>query len=351
VRFLVKRNSLPRAEEVLHDVLVASPNNLEALKALAQVRLGRADWIGAQEAAEAIAKAGDQDKLADQILGVAYAGQKRLDESIEAFKRAHQASPSAQRPMLALVRAYVRAGKPAEAEQFLNAVLATNADNAFARLTLGQVYVVQGRTGDAEQAFREVIRRKPDEAAAYRNLASLYAREKRMDDATATIDQGLKAVPGDFALRLTRAGLLELQGNWEGAIAEYEALYKERPNSDVVANNLAALLTDHRTDAESRKRALALAERFKRSDVPYFQDTLGWVYYQLGDTDEAAGLLKKAAERGPAVPVFQYHLGMTYLAANQQTEARQALERALDLSKANPLPQEDRIREALKGIK
>jgi cellulose synthase operon protein C len=351
VRFLMKRNRLPRAEEVLTDMLGVAPNNPEVLKALAKVRLGRQDWIGAEEAAQAIAKIGDKERLADQIMGVSYAGQKRLDESIDAFKRAQRASPTAQRPMVALARAFVRAGKADEAEQFLNAVLASNADNTFARLTLGQVYVVEGKTAQAEQAFRETVRRKPDLVSGYRNLAALYAREKRLDEALQSIDEGLKAVPGDFALRLNRAGLFELRREWEAAIAEYEALYEERPNSDVVANNLAAVLTDHRTDAESKKRALALAERFRRSDIPYFQDTLGWVYYQLGDTEQAGGLIRDAAKRAPKVPVFQYHLGMVYLAEKQQDKAKEALQRALELSADNPLPEDEHICQVLQELR
>jgi predicted Zn-dependent protease len=92
-----------------------------------------------------------------------------------------------------------------------------DADNAFARLTLGQVYLAEGKTAQAEQAFRETVRRKPDMAPAYRNLATLYVREKRPDEALQVIDEGLKAVPGDFTLRFTRAGLLELRGDWDAA--------------------------------------------------------------------------------------------------------------------------------------
>ena len=125
--------------------------------------------------------------------------------------------------------------------------------------------------------------------------------------------------------------MLEISGRFDDAIKLYEELLKERPNADVVANNLASLLSDHRTDKASLARAHELAQRFKRSEVAQFKDTLGWINYKMGKADEATMLIADATKQLPDLAVFRYHLGMSYLAQNKKDAARKELEKALAL--------------------
>jgi putative PEP-CTERM system TPR-repeat lipoprotein len=349
-QFLAKHAKLQRAEDVLESVVAASPKDVRALTALANVRIARGDGAGAEEVARAISEVGVSEQVYEQVLGAALAAQGKGEESIEALQRAHKAAPKASQPILALVRAYERANKPDEAEKFLRSVLAQQSDSQVARLRLGQLQLSQGKADAAEQTFRDAIARAPKDASGYRALAALQARQGKLDAVLATIEQGLAQVPGDFALRLTRAGIYQGQGKVDAAIAEYEGMLKDRPDAQVAANNLAALLADHRTDAASRKRALQLAEPLKASTIPHFQDTLGWVHYRLGEYDQAITVLRKAADGAPNVAVFHYHLGMAYLANKDKAGAKRSLEKALELSAKQPLAQDKEIRETLAGL-
>ena len=53
--------------------------------------------------------------------------------------------------------------------------------------------------------------------------------------------------------------MLVIQGKFDEAIALYEALLKERPEADVLINNLASLLSENRQDKESLRRAYEMA--------------------------------------------------------------------------------------------
>ncbi len=348
--FLLKRNSANRAGEVLKDVLRAAPGHVPAMKMLAQVHISQGDWTSAQELADEIRRRGDKEKVSDQIMGAIFAGKKNYAESISAFKRAVEAAPSEVQPIVALVRTYVRAGKIAEAASFLNSVLQANPANINARLLQGQLYLMKGDHSQAAQSFSAVIGKEPKNPIGYRNLANAHMQAKHYDEADKVIVQGLAAEPGDFGLRLTRAGNYELAGRFEDAIKLYEELLKERPNADVLANNLASLLSEHRSDKASLNKAYELAQRFQRSDVPQFKDTLGWAKHKVGKTDEAAALLESATEKLPDMAVFRYHLGMNYLAMANKEAARKELQKALDLARDQPLAQSDLIRKALQGL-
>ena len=100
----------------------------------------------------------------------------------------------------------------------------------------------------------------------------------------------------------------------------------------IVANNLASLLTDHRSDAASLDRAKTLALLLKNSQVPQFKDTLGWVAYQQKDYDAAIAYLEDAAAKLPNVALVRYHLGMSYLAAGQNAKATDEFNKARSLA-------------------
>ena len=149
VNFLLRRGNVDRAEQFLVEFSKRSPENLNVLSALAQVELGRGNWVGAQAAAESIRNTNSGRDIADQFLGAALLGQNKYDESIAVFQSAVNASPSAIQPMISLVRALVRAQKTDKAIAFLKSTLEANPDNAEAQVLMGSIQLVTGARDQA----------------------------------------------------------------------------------------------------------------------------------------------------------------------------------------------------------
>jgi pentatricopeptide repeat protein len=305
---------------------------------------------GAQAVGDQLRQVQDPEGLSDQIMGAIYAGQKDYEKSIDSFRAAVQAAPSSTRPLVSLIRAYVRAGRIDDAHEFLDSLLAANADNINAKMLKGQLFASQGAFAEAAAIYQSVIDQSPETIAAWRGLSAIKYREDSRDAAMAVLDDALAANPDDFTLLLNKASALEQQLQIEDAIAIYEKLIEIRPNADVVANNLASLLSDHRDDEQSLRRAHDLALRFRRSEVPYFQDTLGWTYFRLGNTRDSLNLIEQATERMPEMPVFHYHLGKIYQAESRSEEAKASFERALELAGDNDFAFRDSINEALEAL-
>jgi tetratricopeptide (TPR) repeat protein len=149
------------------------------------------------------------------------------------------------------------------------------------------------------------------------------------DKAIAVMRKGMAAAPGEQRFVLGLAAISERKKDYEEAIAIYEAFIKDNPESLVVTNNLAVLLSEHRTDEASLDRAVMLAEKLADSTEPALLDTLGWAYYKKGDFEKAAEVLSGVVEQAPDVPVFRYHLGMTYYRQGDMRAAREILARAV----------------------
>ena len=139
---------------------------------------------------------------------------------------------------------------------------------------------------------------------------------------------------------MSLAGILELNGNYEGAISEYEYVLKQQPGSLIAANNLASMLADHRTDKASFERAQSLVAALRKTQVPQFKDTIGWVDYRMGDYKSALPFLQQAAAAMPDLALVHYHLGMGYLAGGQPAKAADEFKAALAKSPSNELAEE-----------
>jgi tetratricopeptide (TPR) repeat protein len=337
--FLRRRGSLDRAEDILTELTRRWPNNYLVLSALAEVRLARQNWSGAEEIAEAIRHIGKTQGLSDQILAAALSGQGKYGDSVKILESMQAAAPAAVQPMVALVNTLVRAKKLDQAVNFLQTVLKKTPTNTEARVLLGSVQLLKNAPDQAVQSFRTAIEQQPKEMAGYMALAQFYIRNKKLDEAEKTARAGLKEKPNNFAIQMTLAGILELKDDYEAAIAVYEGLLKQQPGSMIVANNLASLLSDHRTDKASIERAYSVAAMLRKSQVPSFKDTLGWVYYLRGDYKSATSLLEEASAALPTRAMVQYHLGMSYVATGQIGKASKQFKKALALGPDNSLRQ------------
>ena len=142
----------------------ASQKTMAVLSALAEVKLTRQDWAGAQEIGETIQRIGNSTGIADQILGAALSGQHKYDESIAAFQNAVAAAPSAVQPMVSLVRALVHAKQTDRAVSFLQAVLKSNPGNAEAYVLLGLIARANNAPDQAKKNFTAAIEKQPKDS-------------------------------------------------------------------------------------------------------------------------------------------------------------------------------------------
>jgi tetratricopeptide (TPR) repeat protein len=347
VAFLQRTGDAPRAEDVLTEVSARNPNNLQVLSSLGQIRLSRQNWTGALAVADAIGQVSDGRAIADQIRASALAGQNKIDESTTALEDAHQAAPDAVQPVISLVSAYVRQGKADKATALLQEMNKKFPANAQILVLIGQTRIVQNKDGEAMQSFKEAVAQQPKDPIGYGALSDLYIRQKNFEAAGNVLQAALKELPGNVNLQLSSAGLQILKGDHDAAIAQYEAILKDQPNSLVAVNNLVSLLLDYRSDKQSLDRAVLLSKALKTSNVPQFQDTLGWAQYMQGEYTNSISTLESAAAKLPNLAAVHYHLGMSYAAARQPEKAAEQLKTALILEPDGTALKES-IRSAIK---
>jgi cellulose synthase operon protein C len=273
-------------------------------------------------------------------------GRNKYDEAITAFQNAYNAAPTAAQPMDSLVGALLKANRKDQALSFLRSVVAKDPNNANALVLLGSIQLSNGASDQALNNFLAATKARPKDVVGYRALAEFYAARKNYDEAIRVVRAGLEQQPDMLPLHMILASVLERKGDYEPAISEYEFMLARQPANLIVANNLASLLLDHRTDEASLKRAQSLAAILRKSEIPQFKDTLGWANYRQGDHRAAVALFEEASAALPDQAAIRYHLGMGYLATDQLAKASEQLKKALELASNDKLAEE--IRTALK---
>jgi tetratricopeptide (TPR) repeat protein len=349
VTFLQRRSTPQKVEQALTELVERNPKSVPVWTALAQAKLQLRDWKGAQEAADTIRQLGGQASVAvaEQIRSQALAAQNDQSGSLQALQAAVQASPGAVQPTVALVQAYLRAQKTKEAEALVKGVLDANPSSAEALVLMASVHAAKNAPDQALKFIKTAIERQPKNTAGYTALADFHMRRNELDQGLAAVQAGLKEHPDHTGLRLTLGSILEAKRDHEGAIREFEAVLAKEPGSLIAANNVASLLTEHRTDAASLERAQSLGVMLRRSNIPQFKDTVGWLAYKSGDYRTAISLLEEAVEALPSNALVRYHLGMSYRKGGQADKALEHLKKAAELETSDT-PLRAKIQAALR---
>jgi tetratricopeptide (TPR) repeat protein len=94
------------------------------------------------------------------------------------------------------------------------------------RIASAQAASRAGRLDDARAAYLQAIAASPDSAFLYREAADVERRLGRDDEALAHARDAVAHDPSDGASQLLLGELLEARGDWQGALAAYDAAHR-----------------------------------------------------------------------------------------------------------------------------
>jgi len=342
----------------LYEKLAIMPGDPTALMRIAQIHEDagrRAEATRALEdlAAEHPELAGPQFRL-----GLFYYEAGRYDDAIARFQSVARSG----------------GGSGSDQERYQNEV----------RYFIGLVHEEAGRSDAALAELEQVPPASPRFADARTAMARIWERRKDWDRTTAELKRAIVAAPDKLSLQVYLAGVQQRRGDMPGAVALMEELIRENPDKAELYYDLGVL----HGEAGDRDRSLELmhkvleiepdnasalnyvgyswAEQGQRLDEAesmirraialkpedgYITDSLGWLFYQRGLQQQAAGQGDAAKSSFNAArtqlehalelldkddPIITWHLGDTYRSLARYKDALETYQRALSLE-----PEED----------
>lgn len=207
---------------------------------------------------------------------------------------------------------------------------------AAARTRAATILYKAGQRSDA----LELLQAKDDAPPAARleaeiSQAQLLSNGGEGNQALARIDDVLARFPGHPDVLYQKSILLEKAGRTDAAIAQLEALYRDRPQDSAISNALGFILADHDRDLPRAQRLISAALK-SEPDNPAILDSLGWLQFRRGMLAAALPLLERAYRLDQDGDIGA-HWGEVLWAMGEKVKARETWNRALMVDPDNAL--------------
>ena len=325
------KGRLADSKEELKKALDMQPGFLSARILKATIDTAEKNYSAAEQEWTTLAKEQPNNAAIYRQVGLFYESRGRTSDAEKNLTHAVELQPGSEQILRDLTLYYLRQRQPDRALQKINAV-PDPGKQAFHYELMGIIYSQSGKYPDAEKAYEKALQKDPSRSSSDMLLFENYIRSSHVDEALRKLDEIIKKNPKNGFPYTLKASIYESQGKTEQAKDIYGEALKADPNSEIAANNLAFILAEEGRDLQS---ALGFAQmaRKKQPENPGIADTLGWVYYKLGNYVLARDQLQFAASKQPENSAFQYHLGMIYKETKQINDAQTALKKAIKASK------------------
>ncbi len=324
---------LEGAERSARRLLVLSPTSVSGAHVLAQVLAERRAFGDVIDMLPPVVDKLPPGRDADRALllthvGFAYLETNRLQDAVAAFDRAHRLTPADDAIVVYLGQALN------QTRQFDKALVlvrprrtAVPGDVRLARVEADALRGL-GKADAGAALLRTFLEGRPATASPYQTLADYYASAGRYADAAGTLKGAVAAFPDDVDVRFQYGAMLERQKQGAEAERVFRDVLAADPEHAPALNYLGYMLAER---GERLAEALALVKRAVDLE-PHngaYLDSLGWVYYKLGNLDEAEPRLRAAAAQLPRDSVVQDHWGDLLARRGQIAEAIEAWKQSL----------------------
>lgn len=256
----------------------------------------------------------------------AYASGK-LDNAIVEYQNAINADPKNINTYIALAKLQVFRGNYSEALTNAENAILLNPNNAEAHAVRGWAIGMQGNYLDAETAFSRAKELNPNLALAYAYQTEVLVEqinngEDRLDTLNKATENSRQAISlGNTLMEAHRARglLLEITGNYEEAVTEFQIAIAINPN---IADLYLALGRAYRANGLDTEAITA----FERAAQQNPNDP--WSYYYISRTYASNGEYTKAIQMGedaieldPSQTQFYWNLGTQYYRSGDYAKA------------------------------
>lgn len=230
----------------------------------------------------------------------------------------------------------------------------------------GQFYSLAGETDKALENLAKANELLPEDDIAWRQRLQLLLSEQRIEEAITVGIQADKNAPEDAFIQYFLGSAYFLDGNnsdaskwlerasrapsrrpfksviystlgdvqagmenYEESDRVYELAIRYDSNNHNAMNNYAYNLSVRGIKLD-RAKELALKAIELDADNAAYLDTVGWVYFKLGDYDRARRFIKASIDTGESSAEVMEHLGDVYEKLGNIEEARKWWKQALD---------------------
>lgn len=330
---LAGQGKVVEAEQNLRRILAVDPDDADAALALARLLLDARYLDEARQLLDGLwRRAGVPAGPAGLEIAQERATIELIDHQPDAAQQwlAHLPTQATDRRTVALWAEYFRLKEDWRAGLEWLDHLPTISERDVARLAAAlraEFLTAVGEDAAAEAILTPLLEGDEDDV-----LAALGAlqRRKRFEQVIVAARAARDRLAGAPSVHFALAASLERAGRWDEAVSEFRALLRRDADNAAALNYLGYMFADRNVNLEEALAMILRAVELEPTSGAY-QDSLGWVYFRLGDWAQAEKHLREAARLEPYDATVHEHLGDLHARRGERQEAAAAYARALAL--------------------
>jgi tetratricopeptide (TPR) repeat protein len=301
-KLLGENGQSDKAREIFESIQADNPDNRDVLFALGLLALEDKDGKLAKSYFSELLKVGDPSYQSAYFMGLAEEMNGNIDSALVWF-----------------------ASVPAHSGRF------DQAQNNYI-----QLLVQRGELQKARAHLEKLRQELPQNALQYYMFeASLLREQGKGEAAFELLSDAIKEYPNNQDLRYSRAMIAESIDKLDVLESDLRWILDKDPNNAQALNALGYTLTDRTNRHQEALEMITKALEIRPGD-PFYLDSLGWVYYRLGNLDKAEKYLREATQAQPDAE-FIAHLGEVLWERGKQREAKQIWQKGLAQDAKNTL--------------
>lgn len=369
-RYEVNASQLDVAQALVDGVIALEPETGDAWLIKAQVLAAQHNEKAAMEAvSKAVGLRSDDTQLRLQYARM-LVQHKDFTEAWQQFNILHEKLPDNPDVLLSLGLLSIETGKVDLANDYLQTLIDKGYHSAQAHYYLGRIQQSQGKlvvaianyerveqgdyfldahiraagllamTGEVDKAMLQLqnLIQEGDnnqDVRLYLAQGEVLRNAHRNQEALNVYNAALKNSPENTDLLYARALTAEKLNMLDVAESDLRLVLLHEPENVNALNALGYTLADHSQRLQEAKDYILKAAALLPDD-PSILDSLGWVYYRLGDYAESVKYLRKAFTQYEDAEIAA-HLGEVLWVSGQLEEAGKIWQRGLDLRADHPV--------------
>src|SRR3990170_310825 len=331
IDFHQKSNKPDNALEVVNDILELTPDDLDARERKAQILISQEKWDLAADEYNYILKQKNVPLEIKVRIGASYFNRSLKDSSLtkvtkEFFQTIDKDTLDWQVKMF-LGAVAINEKRDSAAIEYFKVTTDLARWNVDAWIRLGGLYF-------DNKKYEKSVELNPNDLNSLSSYAYTLSQLKENDLAINYLKQALTIKPDDVNLLGTLGLIYDAMKMWTECDSVYERALQIDSQNALVNNNFAYSLSER---GERLKDALTMAEIAIAADPnnTSYLDTIGWVYFKLGNYSEAKDNLEKAIEIGGERAVMLEHLGDIMFKLGDTQKAKLLWQKSYDLDTTN----------------
>jgi tetratricopeptide (TPR) repeat protein len=205
--------------------------------------------------------------------------------------------------------------------------------------------IAAGDEAAAKQTVDRLIAGDPEDVVA---AMGALDRRKLYADAASRGKEATARLGDPPAVLFAYAAALERSGKWDEAVLQFRKLLAKQPDNPAALNYLGYMFADKGVQLDEARTMLVKAVELDPTSGA-FQDSLGWVYFRLGDLDRAEKHLIEGLRLEPFDATVHEHVGDLFRARGEKARAAEAYRKALTLD-PEEAGQKERIEKKLAEV-